>query len=186
MEASALDFIETVRHDQLLDRCAIVALLPVVSTECARRFHEGADLCMSPEWVVESPGTFHSFVECVLERRDGSTTPVLHVDSGRQTARYGNTEHALSECELRILSRIIETTERVVTHAELAMAISRSDDENGRKAVRRAVAGIRSKLKSCPGLIETVSGVGYRAGTRFQIQVARSFRRHSRALRGDA
>lgn len=103
----------------------------------------------------------------LIRRASGQVTPILRcggvlLDPRLARVTLDGTPVKLTSHEFRVLSYLLHHRDRVVSQAELTEHIYAQDFDRDSNTVEVFVARLRRKLG--PGVIETVRGLGYRAG----------------------
>jgi two-component system OmpR family response regulator len=104
----------------------------------------------------------------LIRRATGQVTPLLRcgavlLDPRMARVTLDGTPVKLTSHEFRVLSYLLHHRDRVVSQAELTEHIYAQDFDRDSNTVEVFVARLRRKLG--PGVIETVRGLGYRAGS---------------------
>jgi two-component system OmpR family response regulator len=103
----------------------------------------------------------------LIRRASGQVTPLLRCGAVQLDPRLARVTRdgapvKLTSHEFRVLSYLLHHRDRVVSQAELTEHIYAQDFDRDSNTVEVFVARLRRKLGS--GVIETVRGLGYRAG----------------------
>jgi two-component system OmpR family response regulator len=103
----------------------------------------------------------------LIRRASGQVTPLLRCGDVLLDARLARVTRdgvpvKLTSHEFRVLSYLLHHRDRVVPQSELTEHIYAQDFDRDSNTVEVFVARLRRKLG--PGVIETVRGLGYRAG----------------------
>lgn len=103
----------------------------------------------------------------LIRRASGQVTPLLRcggvlLDPRLARVTLDGTPVKLTSHEFRVLSYLLHHRDRVVSQAELTEHIYAQDFDRDSNTVEVFIARLRRKLG--PGVIETVRGLGYRAG----------------------
>jgi two-component system OmpR family response regulator len=104
----------------------------------------------------------------LIRRATGQVTPLLRcgavlLDPRMARVTLDGAPVKLTSHEFRVLSYLLHHRDRVVSQAELTEHIYAQDFDRDSNTVEVFVARLRRKLG--PGVIETVRGLGYRAGS---------------------
>jgi two-component system OmpR family response regulator len=104
----------------------------------------------------------------LIRRATGQVTPLLRcgavlLDPRLARVTLDGAPVKLTSHEFRVLSYLLHHRDRVVSQAELTEHIYAQDFDRDSNTVEVFVARLRRKLG--PGVIETVRGLGYRAGS---------------------
>ena len=106
-------------------------------------------------------------LRALIRRASGQVTPLLRcggvlLDPRLARVTLDGTPVKLTSHEFRVLSYLLHHRDRVVSQAELTEHIYAQDFDRDSNTVEVFIARLRRKLG--PGVIETVRGLGYRAG----------------------
>ncbi len=104
------------------------------------------------------------------QESDATTTTILRVgdielDTEQLVVFKRGKSVALTASEFKIILRMMSSPGRVFTKAQLYEAISGESYDDGGDTIMVHISNIRSKIEddpSCPQIIETVRGLGYR------------------------
>ncbi len=85
----------------------------------------------------------------------------LEIDAAASSVSVSGERVRLTETEYRILLKLIENSDRALTRREIISAVLGDDSPTNERAVDVHIAGLRKKLGSSRGCIETVRGSGF-------------------------
>ncbi|MEX2445430.1 MAG: response regulator [Alkalispirochaeta sp.] len=117
-----------------------------------------------------SPKVLIARLKAVMRRTEAAATPssgtlAVHgvtVDISRHEVYCGETEVELSATEFAILGFLMTNPGWVFSRTQIIDAIHGKDYPVTERSVDVQILGLRKKLESCGGLVETIRGVGYR------------------------
>ncbi|MFW5695232.1 MAG: response regulator [Alkalispirochaeta sp.] len=117
-----------------------------------------------------SPKVLIARLKAVMRRSEAAATPSsgtlavngVTVDISRHEVYCGELEVDLSATEFAILAFLMTNPGWVFSRTQIIDAIHGKDYPVTERSVDVQILGLRKKLNTCGGLVETVRGVGYR------------------------